>query len=148
MLEAVFVLFLFWFVWILRSSLFRLYSHCRCVPALRGQSFTEVQDARRTPKNTAVMLIAPGLLGFPAQAWRSVASSWFRHRRVCFFTRRVGVSVPTFSLGARDLSLLPLQLEWTRRLRSLVFGDRQARGVRRPFVRNSPLGVSGARGSR
>ena len=35
-----------------------MHSHCRCVPALRGQSFWDVQDARRTPKNTRVMLVA------------------------------------------------------------------------------------------
>ena len=48
-----------------------------------------------------------GLLRFPAPARTSVASSWFRHRRSCFFTEAIRFSVPTSSLGATDLSLCP-----------------------------------------
>ena len=61
MLDAVFVLFLFWFEYstlVAVSSTWTCTSHCRSVLALRGQSFWDVQDARRTPKNTAVMLVA------------------------------------------------------------------------------------------
>ena len=56
-LEAVFVLFLFWVVWILRSSLFRLYSHCQSVLAHQNPE-EYCGDVDR--------FLA--LLGFPAQA--------------------------------------------------------------------------------
>ena len=143
-LEAVFVLFLFWFVWILRSSLFCLLRSVQSLWISALPERTSLHRSTRCGENTeeyrSHLDRSLRLLGFLAQAWRSVASSWFRHPRSCFFTRRVGVSVLSFSLAARDLSTL--------RFRRLVFGDRQARGVRRPFVRNSPLGAFGGRRSR
>ena len=138
-LEAVFVLFLFWLVWILRSSLFRLYSHCRCVPALRGQPFTEVQDAIRTPKNTAVMLIA---------FWRSSGFP-LRQEQACKFLvcspSFLLSSVPTSSLGGKDLSVLLLQLEFTGRLRRLNFWRSSSSRVATSICTKQPsLGTSGA----
>ena len=78
MLDAVFVFFLFCFCF--GSNRFyarrcfvhlEMYSHCRCVPALKGQSFWDSEEFCSDGGRSLL------LVGFPTQAWRSVACSWF-----------------------------------------------------------------------
>ena len=100
--------FVFWFLWNLRSSLFRLsfevYCDCQCVPTLRGQPFKEIHDAgENSEESAAVILIALwGSSGFPP-----------RHEQVCKFLvsspsflfsslKPSEVSVPTFPLGSES----------------------------------------------
>ena len=125
MLDAVFVLCLCWFEWILRSSLFRPLGNVQSLSMCACPERTILLGRTRCEENSEEYCSDVGrsllLFGFPTQAWRSVACSWFRLRRSCFCNHHMGCSVPSFSLGARDLSCLLLQLEWTRRLRRLGF---------------------------
>ena len=151
--ETLMVLFRFWFVWILRSSLFR--RHLRSVQRLSKRACprrTILHGSTRCEESSeeyrSDLDRSLGFLGFLGQAWRSVASSWFRYPRSCFFTRRVGISVSTFFLGAGDLSLLLLQLEWTTtssqaRVSEIV----KLAECDVAYGRYNSLGPSGAKGS-
>ena len=126
-----------------------MHSHCRCVPALRGRSFWDVQDARRTPKNTAVMLVA--------LCCSSVAHTGVEKR--CVFL----VSSRSFVLSSLNTSGVPCHVSRSEREVYLVFfcswsghdvcagqvfGDRPAGVLRRPRAKQPSLGVSVTEGSR
>ena len=65
----------------------KMYSHCRCVCALGGQSFWDEQDARRTPKNTGVMLVALCCSsGFPLKRGEALRVLGFVTVVLAFFT--------------------------------------------------------------
>ena len=115
------------------------------VPALRGQPFTELRDAIRTAKNTAVMLIAfLRSSGFRAGN-TSLQVLGFVTVVLAFFTQAIGFSEPTFPPGARVLSVLLLQLEFTRRLRRLGFWKTsRSRVVTSICTKQPSLGASGA----
>ena len=125
---------------------FEVYCDCQCVPTLRGQPFKEIHDAGRTPKSTAVILTALwGSSGFPP-----------RHEQACKFL----VSSPSFLFSSLKPSEFPCQpsrwerefclcfsCRWSGRdvFAGQVFGDRQARVLRRPCLRDRPPKVLLAR---
>ena len=126
-----------------RCFVLEMYSHCRCVPALRGQSFWDSEEYCSDVGRSL------GLLEFPTQAWRSVACSWF--------------SSPSFLLSSLNTSNAPCQHpHWEREIclvffcswsghdvfAGQVFGDRPSRVLRRPRAKQPSLGASGTEGSR
>ena len=91
-----------------------MYSHCRCVPALRGQSFWDSEEFCSDGGRSLL------LLGFPTQAWRSVACSWFTSPSFLLLHLPHRMLRAKFLAGSeRSVLVFLLQLEWTRRLRRL-----------------------------
>ena len=78
-----------------------MYSHCRWVPALRGQSSW---DSEEHCSDVGRSLL---LLGFPTQAWRSVTCCWF--------------TSPSFLLSSLYTSDVPCQVSCWEREICLVF---------------------------
>ena len=94
----------FWVLWILHLSLFRL---LRSVESLSVRAFPErttLHGSTKCKENSseyrADLHRSLRFLGFLAQARTSVQVLGFVTVVLAFFTRRVGVSVPSFSLGA------------------------------------------------
>ena len=115
-----------------------LYSNCRCVPALRGQSFWDSEEYCSDVGRSLLFL------GFPTQAWRSVACSWF--------------TSPSFLLSSFNTLDVPC---WEREIclvffcswsghdvyAGLLFSDRPAGVLRRLCAQQPSPGVSGTEGS-
>ena len=121
-----------------------MFSHCPCVPALRGQSIWDVQDARRTPKNTGVMLVALCCSsGFPLRRGEALRVLGLPHGRSCLLhlTHRM-FRCHVFSLGEICLVFF---CSWSGHdvCAGQVFGDRPAGVLRRPRAKQPSLGASG-----
>ena len=150
-LEAVFVLFLFWFVWIQRSSLFCLLRNVQSLSTCACPQRTILHGSTRCEENSeeyrSHLDRSLRFLGFPGQARTRLQVLGFVTVVLAFFTQAIGLSVPTFTLGARDLSVLLLHLEFTRRPRRLGFWrSSSSRIALSVFARQPSLGTSGAGG--
>ena len=95
-----------------------MYCHCRCVPALRGRSFWDVQNARRT--SPSFLLASLDTSDVPCQV-----SCWERGICLVFFCSWSGHDVYA----------------------GQVFGDRPAGVLRRPCAKQPSLGASRTEGS-
>ena len=126
-----------------------MYSHCRCVPALRGQSLWDVRDARRTPKNAAVMLVALCFSsGFPLRRGEALRVLGLPHRRSCFSSLDTSDVLCQVSCWEREICPV-FFCSWSGHdvCAGQVFGDRPAGVLRRPRAKQPSLGVSGTEGS-
>ena len=117
-----------------------MYSHCRCVPALSGQSLWDVQDASRTPKNTAVMLVALCCSSdFPLRRGEALRVLGLPHRRFCFLHLTHRMFRAKFLAGSeRSVSSAAAGVDTTSAA-GQVFGDRPAGVLRRPCAKSPSL---------